>query len=266
MEDCELRYGVLGSGSSANAYFIESKQGAVLVDNGFTPNELLERCQLANFNIYKLRYLFLTHDHSDHSKGVATLANQLNIPVIMHRKAQIKNAQSSFKRWNIESNRCYSDYNFELSFTAFSTSHDSPYSHGYFIELQGFRFTFITDTGVVFSSMHELADVSDVLFLESNYSPTMLANGGYPAFLKERVGGKRGHLSNFDAANFVRSLSYKAHRRIYLCHLSQNNNSVEQLKSEFEQIMPLNSSIVICPRDTLMPPCNLRYYNGVLVA
>jgi phosphoribosyl 1,2-cyclic phosphodiesterase len=254
MESRAVRYAVLGSGSSANSYIIENSSGSVLVDQGFTLPELLYRAEKAAFNIYKLKYIFLTHDHSDHSRGVASLAAYLNIPVIMHKKAVIRAAGAAgYKRWNIEGYKYYSDEELSLNFTAFPTSHDAPFSMGFFIEMSGFRFTFITDTGSITPLMREFADTTHVLFLESNYSPDMLQNGPYPPFLKARVSGERGHLSNYAAAGFLQSLNTNRRRRVFLCHLSENNNSPEQLRAEFSGIMPLTAAITVCPRSELMP-------------
>ncbi|MCL2520859.1 MAG: MBL fold metallo-hydrolase [Spirochaetaceae bacterium] len=253
MQNEEVRYAVLGSGSEGNAYIIENSRAAILIDNGYRLNELYRRLNQAGFEISKLKYIFLTHDHSDHSSGVAELALHLNIPVVMHHKAVIKaSAGYGFERWNIKAGKFYSNDYYDLNFTAFDTSHDSPFSLGYFIELSGRRFLLITDTGRLTPCMYDYAESADVLFLESNYSPVMLQQGKYPAFLKARIAGARGHLSNYDAANFIIRLSNNQFKRIFLCHLSQNNNSIETLKEEFGAICPLEPHITICPRNQLM--------------
>ena len=250
-----VRYAVLGSGSEGNAYIIENNKAALLIDNGYCLRELLERVNKAGFEAAKLKYIFLTHDHGDHSGGVVELAQHLGLTVIMHRKATIKAAAGGLSychRWSIDDGKHYSDEETELSFIPFATSHDSPNSVGYFIEVSGCRFLLVTDTGKLTPPMYDYAESAGVIFLESNYSPVMLEKGRYPAFLKARIAGARGHLSNYDAAGFVARLTNSRQKRIFLCHLSQNNNSVEQLTEEFASVYPLTPNITVCPRNQLM--------------
>ena len=183
----EPRFAVLGSGSAANGYIFEWKGFAFLVDNGYSLSEFRRRMKAVQFDEKRLAFIFLTHLHSDHFKGVESLSRTLHIPVVTHESMPVENQckQSGLHRLDIQPGK---DYSFEsLRFRAFLTSHDSPHSIGFQFIMGGVTFTLITDTGCISGEMEELALASDYLFLESNYSPDMLHRGPYPQFLKKRI-------------------------------------------------------------------------------
>lgn len=244
-----LKYAILGSGSRSNSYIIQGSQFSILVDQGYTPKEFYRRLSTAGFSAHHIRYIFLTHQHADHIRGVPALAYDLNIPVITHKN--LKFPGETFQRWDILPERYYCRDDF--SFTAFSTSHDSPHSMGFHITMEGTSYTFLTDTGKILPPMYDYAQSSDVLFLESNYSPTMLNEGPYPPYLRARISSTRGHLSNHDAANFLSAAKLQRAKRIYLCHLSEVNNTPEAVAREIGETFALPAHSCICPRDMLMP-------------
>ena len=108
--------------------------------------------------------------------------------------------------------------------------------------------TIITDTGKTSSQMRQLAEESDVLFLESNYCPDLLKKGPYPVWLQKRILSEYGHLSNFDALEFVKSLGCEKCRKIYLCHISDKNNTPERVKEVFDSVPLKNIEYIICKR------------------
>ncbi len=244
-----MKYAVLGSGSKANCFIVEGEEFSVVVDQGYSLSDFYHRLAQAGFSRQKIRYIFLTHQHVDHVRGVPALAYDLNIPVITHKN--LKFPHETFQRWDILPERYYCQEQF--SFIAFSTSHDAPHSIGYHISMDGMNFTFLTDTGKILPPMYEYAQNSDVLFLESNYSPDLLANGPYPAFLKARISSPRGHLSNHDAAEFLCKADLSRLQKLYLCHLSEVNNTPQAVQQEVASVFSLPPYASICPRDTAMP-------------
>lgn len=254
MSKYSIRYAVLGSGSDGNAYIIENQLGSILIDNGYNHKKFYKRLTTAGFEIEKLHTIFLTHMHKDHSGYVFSLAKELGVEVVLHQNTDIKDSLLSKDRlWHVKPDRNYSKTNKELYFTPFSTSHDCKHSLGYSIQLSSTRFTIITDTGRTSSTMKDLAETSDVLFLEANYSEQMLLEGSYPDHLKARILGAKGHLSNKESANFLNSLDKTKLDKIYFCHLSKNNNSVETAKIEINEIVKLNDKMIFCPHDGQMP-------------
>ncbi|MGL4524375.1 MAG: MBL fold metallo-hydrolase [Spirochaetia bacterium] len=257
-----MRYCVLGSGSRANSFILEGENFSVVIDQGYALPEFYQRLSTAGFCRKKIRYIFLTHQHSDHIKGVPALAQDLNIPVIAHKKLKISDQNMAI--WGIFPERYYCQDGF--SFTAFSTSHDSPYSVGYHITIGNSSATFLTDTGKILPPMYDYAENSDLLFLESNYSPTLLKEGPYPAFLKSRISSPRGHLSNQDAGNFLLKMCHKRVKNIYLCHLSETNNSPEVVYKEISEIFRISENLKICPKDKTMDPAVITHHHQNLYA
>lgn len=226
-----MKYAVLGSGSSANAYVFESGDSSYLFDNGFSCRELTRRAAAAGFDLSRLKYIFLTHVHSDHLKGVASVSRKYAVPVAYHEELPLHDylAGGIFAGYTMEEGRTY-EFG-PLSLRPFRTSHDAPYSLGYHFELEGTVFTILTDTGTVTGEMKTLASRSDILFLEANYDERMLQEGTYPAFLKARISSGEGHLSNSDAVRFLNSLGPdEKPGHVFFCHLSGNNNTPEALE------------------------------------
>ena len=247
-----LRFAVLGSGSAANGYIFESGGFSILIDNGYSLSEFRRRMKSLKFSEEHIAFIFLTHLHSDHFKGVETLSGTLNIPVVTHEQMPIEDhlKKDALQRLDIQPGR---EYTFQsLNFRAFETSHDAPFSIGFHFSLDGTVFSLITDTGCLSPEMEELASGSDYLFLESNYSPDLLHRGPYPHFLKKRILSENGHLSNLDAAAFMSRLSGRKDSRlkkIFLCHLSEKNNTVEKVREEVDRIYQGSIPYAVCPRN-----------------
>ncbi len=249
----QVDFGILGSGSAANGFVFRYRDFSFIIDNGYSISEFRRRMNILGFDEKTLEFIFLTHHHSDHFKGVETLSSLLGIPVVTHSAMPLEQfckKERALKRLDILPGQ---DYSFEeLSFRCFETSHDAHSSIGFHFSLGGTVFTIITDTGAVSEEMEKLALKSDYLFLESNYSPEMLHSGPYPAFLKKRILSDQGHLSNLDAAFFMTKLSGKAEsklKKIFLCHLSEKNNSVERVREEVGRIYGGDIPYGICPRN-----------------
>ncbi len=245
------RFGVLGSGSSANAYVFECSGFSFLLDNGFALGEFQNRMNRLDFDPDRLAFIFLSHAHSDHFKGVEALALKWNIPVVTHRDMPLERycKKGCLHRLDIIPGRNY-DYG-DLTFRCFRTSHDFPFSVSFHYRMPGMNVTIITDTGQLSREMEKLALDSDYLFLESNYSPRMLISGSYPPFLKKRILSSRGHLSNLDAAAFMNRLSSKPGRlkKVFLCHVSDNNNSPEKIHEEWAAAYRGKIPYRICPKN-----------------
>ncbi len=245
-----LRFGVLGTGSSANSYIFEYGNFSFIVDNGFPLSEFGRRMDSLAFDTKKLHFIFLTHTHSDHYKGVEALARNYGLPVVAHRDLRLPlKGEGEIRKLDILPGQKY-QYQ-DLCFEAFNCFHDAPCTLGYHFTMGEKSFTIITDTGKTNQEMETLALRSNYLFLEANYSHKRLLTGPYPAFLKERIRSDWGHLSNLDSGTFMARLVAQGGgllERIYLCHLSENNNSPKEVYEEVDRLYGGEIPYQICPR------------------
>lgn len=241
-----IRYAVVGSGSSANSYIFEAGEDLYVIDNGFSLKQFKKRVEELGFKYTSIKAIFLTHTHSDHLKGVGALSRDLEIPVYAHMDLR----EDFYIHKGIEPHKHYILN--DLNIMPFELSHDAENSLGYYFKIGETRFTLITDTGVLTSQMFELAKRADILFLEANYNDEMLKKGSYPGFLKRRISSNLGHLSNSAAIDFLNDLSDEDDCNIsfvYLCHLSKNNNSVEAVQNDFHEYYEGRFKYRICNRD-----------------
>lgn len=253
-----MRYAVLGSGSKANAYIFEGGGISFMVDNGYSLRELTRRAAEAGFVLNRLDFLFLTHTHTDHFRGVESLCRRLDVPVVAPAGMPLDRlwrTDTPPHRLDIEPGREYSRGC--LTFEAFRTSHDSPESVGYVFHLDGRRFAIMTDTGCVTEGMERLAPQAELLFLEANYDPDLLSVSSYPAFVKARIASMRGHLPNQESAAFVNRFTQQGSdrlQRLYLTHLSEENNTPEAVRTAFATGLDWKGPVTVCPRNELYTP------------
>lgn len=226
-----MKITVLASGSKGNCTYIEGDSGALLIDAGISAKELLKRLEKAGGSQDLIKGILLTHEHSDHMKGVDVLARKLDIPVYATHGSlwQFEEKRKSDKAVTL--NPCKKDEEFIINgfrITAFSTYHDACDPCGFLIGENGSRVAYCTDTGKISERVLEYLKKSDYAILESNHCPDMLENGPYPRFLKERIRDQnRGHLSNIAASECLKSLKNEISGTL-LAHLSEENNTPEK--------------------------------------
>lgn len=217
----------LFSGSKANCTYISSKDGALLVDAGASAAATFKAIGEIGEKPEKVRAVLITHEHGDHIRGLKAILKKLNIPVIastltLNTLCNMDLLPEGTKTVSLDSGALESDFG---KIIRFETMHDCEGSSGYRIELgQDCVASVCTDLGVVTQGVRETISGSNVVLLESNHDLKMLQNGPYPAELKIRIAGERGHLSNTAAASELVSLLHSGTARFVLGHLSENNN------------------------------------------
>ena len=226
----KLRIISLASGSKGNAYVVQSNGTTVMVDAGLSGRELSRRLQLVGVMPESLAAVFLTHEHADHMRGAAVFARRHQVPIFA-TEGTLGTPCGRNRAVAEGTDRCEAMAPGQaatfgtLAVRSFSITHDATDPVGYVFEADGFRFTLAADLGVVTPAIvAELAD-ADALLLESNHCPELLQRGPYPAWLKRRVAGDHGHLSNQQAAEAMRAAYRPTLRYLLLGHLSENNNT-----------------------------------------
>lgn len=227
-----MKISVLASGSKGNCVYIEGDSGALLIDAGRSAKELLGtrdrggRLQEAGGKKELIEGILVTHEHGDHISGLGAVGNNLKKPAFgtVGTMDAFLRHRTGATRFPVHTIRCGTPFEVgEFTIEAFAVSHDATEPCGYLISEGSTRLCYCTDTGVVTERMQEILARSDGLVLESNHCPEMLANGPYPVFLKRRIAGHKGHLSNHDAAKVLRELGDSIHLAI-LAHISEENN------------------------------------------
>ncbi len=217
---------MLGSGSSGNALVIESGEGRILVDAGFSCKQIELRMAAMGLEAGQLDAILVTHEHGDHTKGVDLLSRRYELPIYLTggTRAGLTLSESALGRTRIiRSGRRYEVGGFEIE--PFGLPHDAREPVGFAIEDgSGRRVGLAADLGsrtqLAWGRLHNL----DLLILEANHDLEMLRNGPYPWSLKQRVAGRHGHLSNREAADGLPELLNDRLRGLALYHLSRTNN------------------------------------------
>lgn len=216
----------LFSGSKGNSIYIACGDTHFLVDAGVTAKRLDSALDRIGVNPKEIDALFITHEHSDHIKGLRVFAKKHGITVYAHRDvlAKLKYMGEITDEINaVEINNNITINGNEI--IPFENSHDSAACLGYRFNMSDKRsISVCTDTGYVTDSAKQVTNGTDLIYLESNHEVTMLQNGPYPYILKQRILSPCGHLSNYSASEFASELVKNGTTRIVLSHLSQENN------------------------------------------
>ena len=221
-----LRAAVLGSGSGGNSTIVESADGCLLLDAGFSCRELERRLELVGRAAADVDAVLLTHEHDDHSRGVTRFVRRHQVPVYgtrgTHRGPQLGELGAFARPMGPGVPLTAAGFRIDV----FPVSHDAREPVGIVVESRGgHRLGLATDLGCRTAPAWRSLRNLDVLLLESNHDLDMLRTGPYPWRLKERVSSARGHLSNEEAAAGLDELLSDRLSWVVLCHLSETNNS-----------------------------------------
>jgi len=224
-----LTFSCVSSGSSGNCYFIENGEHVVFVDVGL-PLKAIKECVDINSFAGKQVHLFITHEHHDHIAGLKPFLNKFEPKVYLsHGTAGAigEKGHDVSHFFILHGGEEYDIGGFTVH--PFNISHDSAEPFGYRFQFGEKVVTFATDLGTVPKDTEYFLCCSDLLVLESNYEPEMLANGPYPKYLQKRISSHKGHLSNRDALKLVGSICDTGVGRIFFAHVSDENNCYDLL-------------------------------------
>jgi phosphoribosyl 1,2-cyclic phosphodiesterase len=215
----------LASGSSGNATLVEFGNTRILVDAGVSSLGLVRRLEALHVAPSSLAAILLTHEHHDHAQGLERFSRRHRVPAATTPEAleALNLSPSHLAGWfPFEPGASFEIETVRVS--AFSVPHDAANPVGFVLEAEGVRVGIVTDLGHATTLVVERLRGCDVLMVEANHDDRMLVAGPYPWHLKQRVGGRMGHLSNDEAARLLSAAADERCRAVVLAHLSERNN------------------------------------------
>ena len=225
----------LNSGSNGNCYYIGNNNEAVLVDVGISCKEVEKRMSRLNLSILKIKAIFISHEHSDHIKGVQTLSKKYNIPVYI-TQATLNNSHLVLENTLIKSFKGYEKIIIgNLIISSFPKRHDASDPYSFIVEGDGIKIGVLTDIGSVCEHVMLNFKQCHAAFLEANYDEHLLEKGSYPYYLKSRIRSDKGHLSNRQALDLFVNHKNEKMSHVILSHLSKDNNCPMLVKELFTQ-------------------------------
>ncbi len=222
-----VKFCSLSSGSGGNCLYISTGKISILIDAGFSGKRVEKLLKDADISPQSIQAVIVTHDHDDHIKGVGVLSRRYNIPVYANQLTW-KAMESKIGDICPDNMRefCTGEAFFigDLYIKPYPISHDAADPVGFSFHKDNVKVSIANDLGCVTDDIiGEIMD-SDFLMLESNHDVEMLKVGRYPWFLKKRILGDRGHLSNEEAGYTLVKLAERKIKRVLLGHLSKENN------------------------------------------
>lgn len=219
----------LVSGSSGNCQFIQNDNTKILVDAGLSGKKIQEGLSSIDINPSDIDGILITHEHSDHIKGAGILSRRFDIPIYAN-EGTWEGMEKSIGNISDKNIFIIGNNDFEigsLGINPFKIHHDCNDPLGFSIFSRNKKASILTDTGIVDENIMNAIRGSDILMVESNHDVDMLKVGSYPFYLKKRVLGKWGHLSNEDAGKIITETITKEDAIVILGHLSLENNFPE---------------------------------------
>jgi phosphoribosyl 1,2-cyclic phosphodiesterase len=228
---------ILASGSTGNAIFLEIGGAKILVDAGISARRIEKGLRAVGIEPAALDAILVTHEHSDHVSGLSVFTRKFKAPVYARRRT-----------WDAfqPSHYVEADYRRELGarleiggvrIEPFAISHDAAEPVGYSFYHGDLKCVVATDMGCVSERVEQDIAFADVMVFESNHDVAMLRSGPYPEYLKKRILGTRGHLSNLETGRCLARMGKKSGMHVFLAHLSQHNNCPELALSTVEKVL-----------------------------
>ncbi len=238
----------LNSGSNGNCYYLASEKDAILVDAGLNCRETEKRMHRLGLSMDKIRAVFVSHEHSDHINGLRTISGKYQLPVYI-TPGTLNGCRLLLEDHLVRNFYAHESVQIgELNITAFPKLHDAQEPHSFVVSSKKVTVGVFTDIGYPCENLIRYFKQCDAAFLESNYDDEMLDRGRYPYFLKNRIRGGKGHLSNKQAFELFRSYKSSSMTHLLLSHLSRDNNS-PQLVSDLFKSCAGDTEIIVAARD-----------------
>lgn len=235
-----MRFSVLASGSTGNAIYVENDEHSFLVDVGLTGKKMEQLFAEIDRDMKNLTGILVTHEHSDHIKGLGVIARKYNVPIFANTKTWqamdglVGNIPVDLRfHFDMETTKTFG----ALDICSFAVSHDAADPMFYTFHENNRKLVVITDTGYVSDRMKGHIAAADSYVFESNHDVGMLQMGRYPWSVKRRILSDVGHVSNEDAAVAMSEVVAEKPTQIYLAHLSKDNNMKDLARLSVQQTL-----------------------------
>jgi phosphoribosyl 1,2-cyclic phosphodiesterase len=228
-----LEIASLNSGSNGNCYYVGNQREAILIDAGISSRETDRRLRRLGLNPARLKAVFITHEHSDHIRGLRSLIKKYKLTIYVTSKT-LEFGRLKIKNEYLRHFKPYVPVSVgSLNVVGFPTFHDACDPHSFVVSCNNVNVGIFTDIGLPCKNLIHHFKQCHAAFLESNYDDHMLEHGTYPLALKNRIRGGRGHLSNKQALQLFLEYRSPYMSHLLLSHLSENNNRPEIVESLF---------------------------------
>jgi len=230
---------ILASGSSGNCIYLSSQRERVLIDAGLSARETARRLEQIGIAVSTISAICLTHEHSDHIAGLATLYQRYGIRLFANSgtiEAISRDEKMRKLKWNVFSTGAEFKIG-DLTFDPFPVSHDAYEPVGFVVKCADTRLGIVTDIGASTHLVREHLRHCQALVIEANHDKYLLSGARRPWVLKQRISGRQGHLSNAHAAQMIAEIASPALAHVFLCHLSLDCNRPELALKEVNKAL-----------------------------
>ncbi|RYY41312.1 MAG: MBL fold metallo-hydrolase [Chitinophagaceae bacterium] len=228
-----LQFASINSGSNGNCYYVGNSQDAVLIDAGISCREIEKRMTRIGLSLQNVRAVFISHEHSDHIRGLPTLLKKYRLPLYITAPTFCGTGMYLYEELMRDFSNEETVTIGSLTIKPFSKIHDAADPYSFTVTAGGTTVGVFTDLGRPCSNLVQHFGQCHAAILESNYDEELLQNGGYPWHLKQRIRGGKGHLSNSEALELFRAQRSPQLTHLVLGHLSQNNNDPKLVEDLF---------------------------------
>jgi len=232
-----VKFASLGSGSKGNATIIDTENGCLMIDCGFSIKETTRRLERVGKSPQDISAILVTHEHSDHWKGVLPFASKFSIDVYAtagcYRAVNVSPTTSKLLKV-ICSHSGFMINNVHV--LPIPVPHDANEPVQYIFSYDQYRLGILTDVGNITPYIVEQYNNCSGLLVEANHDVELLQAGAYPKFLKDRVAGQWGHLNNHQTASLLGAINQQSIQKLVIGHISESNNNSFRVKQVIEEV------------------------------
>lgn len=248
----------LASGSKGNCVYFGTEHTKILIDAGISTRAIKNKLAEIDVDIEEIDAILISHEHTDHIRGLRVLAYKMGIPVFAnHETAKgIVNHYHDCPKFKIFSTGESFEFG-DLEIHPFSVQHDTLDPVAFTIKLNSLKLGFCTDLGFVTSLVRNQLMECDYLYIEANHQPSMVHASPRPMIYKQRVLSRSGHLSNEACADVLCHAANPKLKQVHLAHLSSECNSPETALSVIRGILEekgIHLDLCIAPQDKISKP------------